>query len=317
MPVENWRHIITKIGNYLVFILSALSVNEYRNLRKTFIFLTIGVVIISIMTIMHSLGYISLPVEMHRSRSLGSYSIPFQRTLGVPIDYGLYGMLTLPVLSLLVVSIFSGRKLLFQNNMLSVLFSLVILFGIFVSQSRSTWLATLISMGMIILLLSKIRIYTFCFASALLIGVAYLERNIILKFIETIINISPEGVYIRIFMNKLALDFFTRHLLFGIGYTSLHLYFGVHNNFSYQLMSRGLFGFLPYIGLIILTLVIYYKIGIKSENKELSLYSIGLLSGFIGMLVELQFFLGFSIKIFWMLIGLANSLYIMNKNVSK
>lgn len=317
-PLLSVRSIVTRVGSLITLFLTSLFVTRKEHVKKTIKFLSLGVILLSIMTLSHSLGILDFGKPFAPTRHFAGYEIPFRRTIGAPIDYGSYGMITIPVLTLLLIFSLKGRDL-FRTRFLAFSSFLIVGLGIFISQSRSTWLAAIfsISTASALLFFKKTKILFFLIIMILVFLIPVIYFYVGLNYEEGkaswIINIGPSGeanVYNRLESFHLAIEILKEHP-FGISHNVFREMSGgdrvLHNNFLYQLTATGIIGFLPYLLFFFFLLVVYYNMIIKA-GMEIDLVIIGLFAAIIGMLVELQFFQGFSDKILWVVTGLINGL---------
>jgi len=296
-----------RIGSWMTFFCPLFLDLDLRMLNRSLISLSFGVLIVSIMTILHSSGLIQLPVIVETTR-LSFPGIFHQRTLGVPIDYGLYGMIMLSVVPILFCSVLSAQPILFKRRLFSLTILLLTLLGIFLSESRSTWLAVTIALTITAFMLLRARYFTYVAILVPIIIFIY-NSDLLLNIVKLTLDISPGGYTVRNEMNEIAFAHFKDHPLLGIGYIDIHTRFGVHNSVFHQLMRTGLAGTIPYISLLVLCGVNFLRAIATNVTPSSIMFSIALASSFIGMIIELQFFLGFSAKIFWLFMGISFCLF--------
>ena len=327
---ESIRLLLTNIGFFLSFLITVYVVNNIHILKRTFLVLFVGLFILSILTILYSTGHFTFgknPILLRGSK------IPFYANLPVPMAQGLYGMLMLTVIPLSLLCIFKGKSLLLRSRVLMVIITLLLLVAIFVPQSRGNWFA--IGASILILIIMQTKLYRWKIAFALtipLIIVSVLSENYFRYFVtEYIVHVKGRTgiltVYDRLSQYNFAADILTGNyqtLFFGIGYGAFEkLYLPLalypkltstlHNVFLNRFVSTGLVGFLPFAILSAWNVVLLYRVSSRSTDDDIQLFSTALLATFIGMLVQAQVFGGTTIKIFWIVMALANSLYIIGE----
>lgn len=257
------------------------------------------------------------------------FGVGFAQSAGIVGSRGTNGMLLnsgiAVVLKVLFIDNVSNRKKFLYFGLF-----LLLLLAVIISQSRSTYLSILICLScfaifylvMIRNAYQKLFLMCFFFLFILLFFFNYgNEMNSIVHFLH---QASERGVVLRIssldnIIN--ALKSSTFNLLFGLGeglqdreilfYRHQVVDVAVHNGFAIVARYGGIITLIPYITLIICSFICLLRIMIQSEYKSLRYNSLVIFSALSGCLIELNFYMGTSEKVFWHLIGISYALYLM------
>ena len=304
----------------IIFIGIALITYLYIDSREEYLkattLLVFGVIILSILTIISSfLGveYIGGPRMGPRTYGI---TMPFNKACGIPMSYGEYGIITMFALPIFLTEITRKMKILGDIKN-SYIFLIILLWAIFITQSRSTWLATVITLMVFYVFMSEGKLMLRLFTIAIL-GLLFI---IFFNEVRPIFHaLAGKGVYLHNIIGRIesyfyALSIMKDNTLFGYGHSKYQLMHAIythfkgitclHNNFLHQLVSCGILGFLPYIAMYILVIcgLIQNVFGIMDHT--LRILNVCLLSSIAGSMVELNFYRGYFSEVLAIEIGLA------------
>lgn len=290
----------TYVGVLAVFLLIVASVDSRRDISILLQTIAISVVVISLLTITQTLGITALGDMYLDSRSIFGLEIPFRRTLGVPMDYGNFGLYLSIGISYLLYEIFHTR------NRLAGLFLPIPLLATIISQSRSTWAAIgLVLTIFMIYQLEQFRSHKISHITPWIFwGFLGTVIAVLALFIGRIlIRINPLTLESRLSNIIHSLDIFLRAPFLGLGRYTFYLEYGdeiIHNGFINILVAYGGIGFLLFLSIYLLTGFMLVR---DLSNKESPILIVGLLAAFLGMTVELMFFDGSYTKILWIVLA--------------
>jgi len=235
--------------------------------------------------------------------------IPFYKTGGIPRSHGEFGIMASAAWSYLLVF---GRNF---HRAKWVLLSFMILFSVFISQSRNTYLAiALITVAYVLFRLFRRR------SVMVILSFIYFILPIILDLIITLTQnmaltsaivgegIFEENIIVRYltFSAAFNLIFHSRYSLLGISHTKWERFFwaynlknvGLHNHFLSNLVFMGTFaGTLHLLVLLVPLMSLWFRPSTKLFKKDTMLIfiaSFGLIAclhfyeGFFSFIVALQ-----------------------------
>jgi len=316
------RFVITRLGSFLTFLLVLTVVNNFDRVKKTLIVIYLSalatslLIIITFLNLLPSLNdYIRIVVN----KPIGPLNAITFRSSGTFGTFASYGIWIESIFPLLFISFWKKQGLIKKRPIaLFALFTIIL--AAFLTQSRSTWIALIVSFFICILLVmmkkrrSRIIILSFSFICIILL------YHYIFEFSSIIFSIRSETIQRRIFQYQYALQLFTANPILGLGregfskifYKNIFTDNTLHNNFLSILVAHGLAGFLPYISLIIICFYLLYKLVLGARDEEQRVFSCGLFAAFVGILIEIQFAEYLSGKGLWLMMGLIFSLYLIS-----
>jgi hypothetical protein len=235
------------------------------------------------------------------SITVGAYEIPFDRTLGVKMGYGGYGMFTLAALPYFI------SKQNEEFRLAEIVGVLVIMFStLFITQSRSSWIAMAfgISMSAAFILLQQYSLrklasfLTLC-SPALLLSIYVMSL--------TVVNINRRSVEQRVTQYRFAISHMMDYPVFGSGswgekfHQLNHL---IHNPFLRIGTTAGSVAL--FLLLFVFLISTLRSVRLLSSNLILSNTAFGIMSGLFVILVESQFAPSFSVSV-WILVAMSVS----------
>ena len=268
-------------------------------------------------------------------RNIGGSFLPYPRSAGIANSFGETGIILCYALSFLLYNTISTSQII--SRKVSVVLLLIILFAIFLTQSRSSWLAASTTISTIflfkIITMYDIRVKTAIFLLIAGLGIIFLwtEADTLLKFIDLLLG---EGRNKQNAINRMAnftygLEFLSHYsqALFGVGAADAgnmigeylgegqNSHIGIHNFFVYQLVSSGIIVLLAWTIIFIISIIILIDISVNGE-KQIKHISIPLLASLIATVVELNFYKGFFCEMLSLQLGyylVVYNIYMSNK----
>jgi O-antigen ligase len=324
---QELRHLAGRL-TFFVFILTTYAVvRDRQRYLRVLRLLMVSVLTLSICTIVCALFKIN-PLGAHASlnpREFWGAAMPFERYIGVPMSYGEYGLVINSVLPLFWVSVWQKNFLLKRSWALLGL--AVLLLAVFITQSRNSWLATFLVITFLtgIMILRPANLFLKSIAVllgllGLLVAVGWLTHELHFMFAG-----FAEGRQIHTFARRLQVDslaftLFLNNWFFGAGHQELvqqldkifNLPLVVHNGYLEQLASTGLFGFIPFMGLLLLSFFVLLRLS-HTGFFEWRLLALCLAGSFLANISLLMAYKGFFSETFAIEYGLMLSLVELSK----
>jgi len=249
----------------------------------------------------------------------------FRRTTGLDMSYGAYGILINSVLPILLVSYW--RKDFWVRRSRALMGIFLLLFALFVTQSRNSWLATFMVLCFFFAVLAfrspdifmKI-IVVFGLAFGAVITVFFLADYLFYIFKGFALEKHASTFYRRLEADRLAVGLFLGHPLFGVGHEAIteeiykHLGWEVmiHNAYLDQLTSTGVFGFIPFLALLALSFFGLMQIARKGAAYWRP-YALCLAASLVANMMCLMAYKGFFSATYAIEYGLMLSMVELNK----
>jgi O-antigen ligase len=245
-----------------IMIITYLNVDSEEEYVKCLRLVSYGVAVLSTLTIISSLFHVGIGF-VRPARTYG-ITMPFDKAIGVPMSGGEFSIICIFALALFL-SDTLGKTTLFKSRRISILFLLILLLAIVISQSRNAWLSTAVTLSLFSGLTLRAKRMTLLLMISLIIVIASLFSSEVMS-IATMLQ--GEGIYSKNVMRRLdsfiyAVNIMRSNLALGYGHTYFQemwaRYSGageivLHNNFLYQLVSGGLICFLPYLSIFAITI---------------------------------------------------------------
>lgn len=313
---------IESLSAAIVFGLAAVIVYQNPNVFKGALHVWTAVIVVgSILAAVQTMGY-SLWSEPAKPLHIGALKMPFKRTIGLPVDYGLYGILNFGVLPLVIISVIN-KKGLYRSRLIAMGVSLLILLGIFIGQSRSMWLGLVLALAVLLISsgyhLRKKKPFFFILIISGMIFFCFLGMRSVQGIGIDVYKARPNSVNVRLHQYHTAVQIVLSHPLTGIGYGNFAEYYeplskkkdhsaGVwklHNYFLNKAVSAGLMGAALLILIFAWVAHTLWRDASRYIKEPTGWFMLGLLSGLTGMMVELMLFPGGSgLKILWAYLGM-------------
>ena len=321
------RFIITAMGMALSFILPLILIRNLEQYRKVFIFLVASASLLAFFTVLAGFGYIPeayksiFATRIGISRAvIGTYYT--QAFMG---SRGGYGCWLESALSITVLSIFYKRKFFLRSKLPLLLMLLVMILGVVVPSSRSTWLASFLAIiiTLFFVLRQRYRCSYVVMSIISLLTILTLYTGMIKPLIVDIYEMSPKSVESRHLVNCEALKIGVKNLIVGIGVSGYARHIGtavpgllIHNVFLSTLVANGILGFVPLIFIWLISFYLCIQIIINPRSEAIKLFGVSLFASLIAIFTEANFY-GGGEKIIWLMLGLTNCLYIININCKR
>jgi hypothetical protein len=185
----------TRAGTVMTFIAVVVTIESRHDIHVLLRLLACSLFLVAVLTIFHSLGVVAFDPDLLRSRSIFGVTIPFPRTLGVPMDYGNFGIYMSLGVAYLMYEFAEFR------NLWAAAALPVVLLAVLISQSRSTWAAiTVVVLAMIAVDLacrSRTDDLTVRERTLALLGVSLFPVGL-LVFVRELISINPATLASRV-----------------------------------------------------------------------------------------------------------------------
>ncbi len=311
-PLLNW------LGFAMTYLGIALWCRKKVSIRRTLVAWGVGMALLTAFTFLILFGVVQLPYvpPYGKVARVGKYVLPFPRLKATPFSFGYLGMLLSGVLPFMLVGLSEPRVLGPSRLALGVGCVFVIATAL-VTGSRSVWLSVAITCVMVVWLLQLQNIRE---RRRLAWSVTGLVVPIVLTVLlwsplyhlgQLLVESNSYTVEERLSLNRAALSTFSDHVVIGVGTTTLEREFTetygnvVHNKFIGLLASVGLVGFFPFVLLWLRHCYICWQVMETDADRWSIVMGAACLAGTIGMVAQLQFFGGESIKPAAVLMALA------------
>jgi O-antigen ligase len=292
---------------FLFFLAAVIFSQSPQIAVKGLRMLAVALMAVSVLSLLQSLQWIPpFFVINPKPLKIGKMILPIQRIAPLRLPNGLYNIFNFSVLPLLLVSIIQKKKVLFKP-LISLVGSILIISAVFVTQSRSSWIA----LGVIFMVFifgltwrlyrkNKLHFVLTLGIISIVILLLFLSSAPNL-FYETLYKTNPSSVESRINQYKTAWRLITSHPIIGIGHGKFQEIYDplpksckeskmLHNYFLSRAVAAGALS-----GLILITLFLWmeFKIGktaLRETNSRGSWISTAFLSSFTAFCIELSFF---------------------------
>jgi O-antigen ligase len=304
------RQVVTFVGYLLTYVVVGLYVDSYVRLHRVMVTAFAAAVAISVLTLFSSLLEIPIGQPLIGHRTVLGIRIPFERTLGVPLTYGAYGMYLLAPLPYVAVDWLWRERSWLLGGCLGIVLASVV-----VSQSRSTWLAAIVAISVlgfgIVILGREIPIGDHAYR--FLAGVSALTAVSAASVVPKVLIRIDRGTYrSRVKQYSETLEWLIRRPLIGVGtdFSLLELpgESSPHNAFLINGLSMGLPVLAGFVVLFITTPIRLVRTILYSPSYRDQMIALSLLAGFSAVLVELQLLPQFS-KAPWLILGAVAGFY--------
>jgi len=312
-PVITLRLIITVIGGLLLLFCTQVLIShpfQIRNLLKVYI---ASATICGLLGIIQAFLAVYAGIEYGRitwalgTPTKGMTQLQIPRVTSTWNDPNIYGLFLIPGL-IFVINIP-------KKKLMKYALSIVLLFGIALSYSRTAWISAFVAVNILLALywirgrkLKSVKKFEF-----VLRGSALLFMVLMITFIipwadiwERLIELNPISFKDRIRMTYIGLEYFSKSPFFGIGLGNLlpisQAY--THNSYISVLVECGIIGGLCWLLLLFRTVKIGFKNFLKITNESLWHLTTSSLAALVGLLVgglsiEIQ-----NAKFMWLMIAI-------------
>ncbi len=275
---EEFRH----VGGRTLLLVSILAtyyvVRDRQQYKRVIGFLITGVLALALFTIFCAIFHVN-PLGAHTSRlprTFWDVTMPFPRTIGVPMSYGTYGLILNSAIPIFLVS--AWRKDFLLPRFWALAGLLILLFALFITQSRNSWIATLLVFffltSVLVLASRDFHLKTASITAFFLITVIaigwfsdVLQTNV--KGFTS--GLNAHSFYGRLEMDRWAVDLFLSDWFLGVGHEAARKPVQeigqepdqagvIHNTYLDQLATTGIFGFIPFLAVILLTFLTLLRI---------------------------------------------------------
>jgi hypothetical protein len=331
---REYGFVTTRIGYLLVPLLIFYIVRSKRILVRGLLLSIWSAGGLAFLTILRSLGVSPLGYRATWNWGTAPWEAFLPRAIGLPqMDGGQHGVFIVSMLGIALVLSLKGAEIGLNRRMLFPILILTSLGAIGISVYRSAWLGAFATLAAFALLGMKMGIFSarhtlFGFGVIALVSLAFISSKYSIKDLSDYlyhlaIEVRQQGVQLR-----LSQYTFTIHKVFGsvkglavgFGHQAFDIDFynefanswilqndpkGLHNHFLGYLYSAGLPSLVIYLVLLGSTIGWLYSDLNRGRNGA-GIISLGLLCGFVGALVILNFTVRLAgYKIIWAISGIA------------
>lgn len=300
LPIFHLTSLRTLFLYGIVILVSVRELTTGRRVRNAWMTVAICASTIGYLSVLHSLINLPFGGELHPTRTLAGHTFIFPRTIGVPLDYGSYGILLSIGLAIVIGVLISPRQWFSSSpkrvRAANLILLIGLLFGVYVGQSRSTLVATILTVSVVIggelfhryNLLNRITVVTIALLtipSSLIIG---------RKIAVTLYQVNTGAVTARFSQYIAATEFLTSNPFFGVGwgyFTQTVTPVGVHNFWLLMGLGIGFPGMIAWIGIFGLILMGGYRLYSSDNTFQTGMGGV-ILGGLTGVTIELLLYPG-------------------------
>lgn len=302
------RPVITQLGRFLILAIVLLYVTTFRRGHRVLTASFVAAVVISSLTVVSTVFHLQIGTPFLQARQIGPYVLPFSRTLGVKLTYGIYGMYTLTATPYFLLLAIKRRDWLLSVGVT------IVGSGIVIGQSRSTWIAMFVSVGVIGLysiamwansgdrIRRRLAEFGTIFGSLLIVPLCIL-------FARFLIRMDRSTVLSRLEQYYAALIAISENPLLGMGSSAFQTRFDLgyipHNAFLRFGVDTGVIGFILVTAIFAYTTLLVGRYTIWSQGHH-QRYAVGVLAGLLAVIVE-AFFQPSLGRAAWVAVGLGVS----------
>jgi len=318
------RRIITSVGMALSFVLPLALISDLEQYRKVFIFLIASALLLAFATILAGFGYVPEAYQSIFATRMGTSRAIIGKcyTQAFMSSRGGYGCWLESALSMTMLSIFYKKKLFLKNSALPLM-AFILILGIVIPSSRSSWLAASSAIFIILLFVLRQRFgfrYSIMLIVSSLTVLSLYKLGLIQPFVNNLYEMSPESVDRRFLIYRDALRVAIESPIFGWGYRAYEMRLGsifpgmeIHNVFLSTFVSNGILALIPLIFIWGISFYLCLQTIMRPISETTRLFGISIFASLIAILIEAQFY-GGGDKIMWLMLGLTNCLYKLNNN---
>ncbi|MDB9253338.1 O-antigen ligase family protein [Halorubrum ezzemoulense] len=303
------RRLITYIGYLLVTTILFLYINSISDAERVLRAAFLSAVAINALTIIHSVTYpVGFPFGQAYlgQRTVVGVTVPFQRTLGLPnITYGAFGMMSMVGTPYYL---YKGIK----NRCIITLFGVsLVLLGVLITQSRSTWVATSLAVFIVIsgYVLKETRKKT---KIAYVLAIVIPAIALVPSSIKSLISIKSSTFSSRTEQYRIALELLQSNPVTGVGLSNVNQFYSayaIHSGFLRIGAEAGAFAFLTVVTVWAISLLFVSK-GVFLSSAHYTI-RVGVIAGIGAMIIEANMVPGFG-KAPWILLATGLGIYSLN-----
>jgi hypothetical protein len=321
---QEFRHVAGRLVVLIIILTTYQMVRDRRRYLRVLNLLMISVAALAAFTIFCAVfNFDPFGLMPRNPRTFWGVSMHFRRTSGFQMSYGEYGIILNSVLPLFLVSAWQKDFLLKRPWAVAAL--LLLLLGLFVSQSRNSWVATfmvLLFFACVLALRSQdLFLQLMVISGAVLLALIAIvwHSEYFAWFFQGLLGDRPLTFYRRLEIDRLTLNLFWHNWFLGVGHEAVtdeieqRIGVGVvvHNGYLDQMASTGLFGFIPFLALLLLCFGSLLQMARKG-SPFWRLYALCLAGSFLANISLLQGYKGFFCETFAIEYGLVLSLVELN-----
>lgn len=328
------RLVITGIGSVALVVLAIFILDSHVKLKKAIIATTFGVLCTSLIAVIGSISPELLPDFVIKNIYSTRTGILPYRSSGIEGP----GSLGSSIFAVLPILIYFGKSKLKSNmrnralrrrkhrnlKLISVACAFVLAIAIFSSQTRSTILIFLLLMLYVIIwnpLKSSDSTHKMITVVKILISVPmiflslFIFQDLLLQKIwNPILELNIKGYNYRMLQYEIAFEMIAKNPIVGSGiegyteviYQKTGSYHALHNAFLSIAAFFGIAGISTSVLFLISSIRSSYAQIIRFKICQWKIIGIGLLTGLVAQVIQLQFYPEWPEKIFWLILGFVN-----------
>ncbi len=297
-------HLITYLFTIIIFI-SIYDTNKLISIMRVTFFSINMLAVIAIISSIFGIG------KLRAARSVGGMTIPFAKSVGIPMSDGEFGIIMTFAIPFILANCL-GKIKIFKKKYIPVGILILTLFAtLLISQSRSGWLALTVCLATYFVTSwsRNIPLMMILISSALIFIIT--AGNFVFNIFAGT-SVYYNNVFIRFDQWAVSFEIIAKNWLIGCGHDYFQQnYFQhnvLHNNFLFQFVSGGIIQFTGN-----LLIYIYLIIGLLKNIHKSPLCPCAI-AGLMGAIVELIFYQGFFVEV--LPIEMAFSLYLIHHTMN-
>lgn len=297
-PTQQLLYLGARVATIVIFLAGLSFFPSFLNLTRIIKIYIWSIIILSLLTIAEGVSFIKFGARIIPPRTFFGVTIPFNKAVGFNMSDGEFGIMVAPAFLYLLIQFFSksGFKPLIGRTLMIITIGL----ALFISQSRSTWLGLVLSIGAVIFMFPKKKNRKLLLFCAVVLGIVLLLTNIFSFILK---GFTGEGTYkknvfARLNAYLLGWDYFKRNPLVGVGHgNATYMVFSrnilIHNQIIDQLASAGILGAIPLLALYIIFFRTALRLYRDAKDNEIRVLTIWITASMVHAFTELMLYRGF------------------------
>jgi hypothetical protein len=299
------RYLITWSGFLCILFLSVAINRTEKDVANAFTVLIIGMIIVSILAVLKVYGIINIGISMMNTMEfMSGVPLATKKTTAVPMSLGLFAMLVCASSSMLITGLIEHKNI---NRIFYLLAISSILVGVFISQSRNTFLSLTLTT---LFILSAKTYGRNILGPALAVMFLIVAVNYLTGVFSYLSYSSYETVQARMQQNWTGISIFLSNPIIGCGSDAVNqigwrqMGNPIHNFFVHILASKGIVGAILVFSLWLFNIGQVRKLYENRDSFKIASWWLVMGGSFVGMFTAMNFFPAESIKIQFLITGL-------------
>jgi len=300
------RRLVTYIGFLLLTTILFLYIDSISDAERVLRVAIFSAAVISVLTIIHSVTYpVGLPFgqDYIGQRTIAGVTIPFQRTLGLPeTAYGAFGMI---VMIGTPYYLYIGLK---KRSKVVLFGVLLVLLAVLISQSRSTWVATILA---VFVVFSGYTVEKHSIKANIAYSLSIFFSTILFlpTIFDALVSSDSDSFSARIEQYLVAVDILQSNPIVGVGLGNVDQFYSaytIHSEFLRIGAEAGAIVLLIIISVWVISALFVTK-GLFSSSARYAL-GVGILASIGVMIIEANMAPGFG-KAPWIVLAIGLGIY--------